>query len=91
MIVGAEKRVFDMMPELDSRVVRTLLQADGRVVTAVLNAISQLQVQRVVVAALKRAGYQTQASKIESDMTAQARENISHSSSRSSTAMQINR
>ena len=61
----AEGRIKDHVPSLDDRLVRTLLRSEGRITPAILQAKSPLQVQHVMIAALKRAGLHELARTIE--------------------------
>ena len=80
MITWAEKKVAELIPSLDNRVVRTILRAEYRTTSSILNSRSKQQVQHVMLAALRRTGLTTQANQLEEEIRAQHPQHASQSS-----------
>ena len=65
MLTWAIQRIREACPRLDDRIIKVILRAEARTVTAVLNARSPMQVAHVTVAALRRAGLVQQAQEVD--------------------------
>ena len=68
MLTWATQRIREACPRLDDRIIKVILRAEARTVTAVLNARSTMQVVHVTVAALRRAGLVQHAQELENLM-----------------------
>ena len=62
---GALEKAIQSCPTIDERLGRTILRAEARTTTSILNARSDLQVKHIMVAALKKAGLIAQARELE--------------------------
>ena len=61
MMTWAANRIAREAPEIPANIANTLLRAEGRNITAVLNARSPQQVRQIMQAAMRRAGIPTNA------------------------------
>ena len=75
---GALHKVLQACPSLDERLVRTILKAEARTTTALINSRSDQQVRHIIAAAFKRSGLADHARAVEDNLQTAGHEDEVH-------------